>query len=87
MCAVDPAYQGRGIGKLLVQWGLQRAREENVHASTTSSHETEPFYLGAGFDEIVGNCSEGEGNPLAEAGVKGGAILFMWAKDKGPSEQ
>jgi GNAT superfamily N-acetyltransferase len=82
VCAVHKGYSGRGIGRELVQWGLERAREENVHASVTSSFENEKFYLRCGYDEIVGNCSEGEDNPLARAGVKGGDILFMWAKEK-----
>jgi GNAT superfamily N-acetyltransferase len=82
VCAVHKDYAGRGIGRELVQWGLDRAREENVHASVTSSYENEKFYLRCGYDEIVGNCSEGEGNPLAETGVPGGDILFMWAKER-----
>jgi predicted GNAT family acetyltransferase len=84
LCCIDPAYQKRGVGKPLVQWGLQKAREENVHASVTTSYQNEQFYLRCGFDEIVGSCTEGEGNPLKEAGVRGGEILWMWAK--GPDE-
>jgi GNAT superfamily N-acetyltransferase len=80
LCCIDPAYQKRGVGQQLVSWGLERARKENVHASVTTSYQNERFYLRCGFDEIVGTCSEGEGNPLKEAGVKGGEILWMWAK-------
>jgi GNAT superfamily N-acetyltransferase len=80
LCAIDPAFQKRGIGQHLVAWGLERARQENVHASTISSFQNERFYLRCGFDNIVGNCCEGENNPLRIAGVKGGALLFMWAK-------
>jgi GNAT superfamily N-acetyltransferase len=82
LCAIDPAYQKRGFGQELVAWGLDRAREENVHASVAASYKNEPFYLRCGFDEIVGNCSEGEENPLRIAKIKGGDILFMWAKGK-----
>jgi GNAT superfamily N-acetyltransferase len=81
LCAVHPSYERRGFGNELVKWGLDRAREENVHASVTSSYQSDNFYLKCGFEEHVGNCSEGEGNPLREAKVKGGNILFMWAKD------
>lgn len=81
LCAVDPAFAGRGCGKMLVRWGIERAREEGVAASVTSSEGTNGFYLRCGFDEVVGNASEGERNPLREAGVKGGDILFMWAKE------
>jgi GNAT superfamily N-acetyltransferase len=81
LCCIDPRYQKRGIGQALVHWGLERARTENVHASVTTSHSNEAFYLRCGFDEIVGTCSEGEGNPLAKANVKGGEILWMWANE------
>jgi GNAT superfamily N-acetyltransferase len=81
LCCVDPAYQKRGLGYQLVHWGLDRARAEKIHASVTTSLTNEAFYLRCGFDEIVGNCGDGEGNPLRAAGIKGGDILWMWAKD------
>ncbi|KAH8725677.1 acyl-CoA N-acyltransferase [Phaeosphaeriaceae sp. PMI808] len=78
ICAVHPSYQKRGIGQDLVKWGIDRAREEKVHASVLASDKSGRLYLNCGFDEIVGNCTHGEGNPIA--GVPGGDILFMWAK-------
>jgi GNAT superfamily N-acetyltransferase len=87
LCCIDPAYQKRGVGKPLVQWGLAKAREENVHASVTTSYQNEKFYLRCGFDEIVGACTEGEGNPLREAGVQGGEILWAWAKGSNGAEE
>ncbi|KAF2127680.1 hypothetical protein P153DRAFT_294915 [Dothidotthia symphoricarpi CBS 119687] len=83
LCCIDPAFQKRGFGYELVDWGVKKAREENVHASVIASHENEKFYLRCGFDEIVGNGCEGEGNPLGIANVKGGDILFMWPKEAG----
>ena len=59
---------------------LNRARTEGVHASVMASDGADAFYLRYGFDECVGNCCEGEGNPLGLAGVRGGDVLFMWAK-------
>jgi GNAT superfamily N-acetyltransferase len=79
LLCVSPAYQKRGLGQPLVRWGLERARAEHVHASTTSSFKNETFYLRCGFDEIVGNCGDGEGNPMRAAGIKGGDILWKWA--------
>jgi GNAT superfamily N-acetyltransferase len=81
LCCVDPEFKGRGCGRLLVRWGLDRAEEEGIRASVTSSEGSDGFYLKCGFDDIVGNANEGVGNPLREAGVKGGNILFMWVKD------
>ena len=82
LCCVHPEYQGGGIGLELVRWGLDRARDEGVHASVTVSYQNEPFYVKAGFDEVVGDCKEGEGNPMIEAKVKGGSVLFMWARER-----
>ncbi|EAT79336.1 hypothetical protein HBH56_211930 [Parastagonospora nodorum] len=79
LCGIDPAYQKRGVGQQLVAWGLERAKEENVHSSVVSSEGNAKFYLRCGYDEIVGNCSEGENNPMAREGVKGGEILWKWA--------
>jgi GNAT superfamily N-acetyltransferase len=87
LCCIHPGYQKRGVGQLLVRWGLALAAQENVHASVTTSHANEHFYLRCGFDEIVGTCAEGEANPLRLAGVKGGEILWKWAKGEGVLEK
>jgi hypothetical protein len=47
-----------------------------------ASKGNERFYLRSGFDEVVGNCTYGEGNPLNKAGVEGGDILFMFPKQR-----
>ncbi|CAA9960458.1 acetyltransferase [Pyrenophora teres f. maculata] len=78
LCGIHRDYAGKGLGRELVLWGLERAREENVHASVVASQDTASFYLRCGFDEIVGNCNEGEGNPLNDTG--GGDALFMYPK-------
>lgn len=75
---MHPDYQGKGFGRELVEWGLQQAEKENVHASVMSSEGNDAFYLRSGFEQVVGNATEGEGNPLA--GVKGGSILFKYPK-------
>lgn len=55
LCAVDPAHAGHGYGRVLVQWGLDRARQEGVDASVISSETSPAFYLRCGFDEVVGD--------------------------------
>lgn len=84
-CCVDPEAAGRGAGRLLVRWALDRAEKEGVAASVMASEGSDTFYLKCGFDEVVGNANEGKGNPLQGQNVRGGNIVFMWAKDvKGP---
>lgn len=80
LCCVDPDIKGCGAGRLLVRWGLDRAEEEGVRASVIASEGSDGFYLKCGFDEVVGNANEGDGNPLRKVNVKGGNILFMWVK-------
>ncbi|KZM24455.1 uncharacterized protein EKO05_0001523 [Ascochyta rabiei] len=87
LCCVDPAVKGRGAGRLLVQWGLDRANAEGVRASVMASEGSDGFYLKCGFDEVVGNANEGEGNPLQRDNVVGGNILFMWVKSKQSVEE
>ncbi|KAF9690505.1 hypothetical protein EKO04_011547 [Ascochyta lentis] len=81
LCFVDPDVKGRGAGRLLVRWGLDRAEEEGIRASVIASEGSEVFYMKCGFDEIVGNANEGLGNPLQKLNVRGGNILFMWVRD------
>lgn len=79
LCCVHPDAKGRGVGRLLVRWGLDRAEKEGVAASVVASDGSDAFYLKCGFDEVVGTASEGNGNPLQNKDVKGGKILFMWS--------
>jgi GNAT superfamily N-acetyltransferase len=78
LLAVHPAFQYRGFGRELIEWGLEKAREEGMHASVISSDSKEPFYFACGFDSIVGSMTDGKGNPLGLRNMRGGAIMFMW---------
>lgn len=79
LCCVDPQSQQRGCGRLLTNWGIERARKEGIHASVIASDGSTDFYLKCGFDEVVGNASRagGEANPMTRVNVKGGDVLFM----------
>lgn len=41
MLMVDPAYQCKGVGRSLVQWGLNHAKELGVEVYLRSYQETE----------------------------------------------
>ncbi|KAM0453173.1 hypothetical protein ACHAPV_009129 [Trichoderma viride] len=76
--AVDPDYQGRNIGRRLVQWGLELAEADGVCASVVSAYGKDEFYTKCGFDEQYGNAGQGDGNPLA--GIDGANIFWKWSK-------
>ncbi|KAF2251027.1 hypothetical protein BU26DRAFT_274778 [Trematosphaeria pertusa] len=57
MCAVDPAFQRRGIAGKLVQWGLEEAkRRGGLECTTEASSMGRAVYMRLGFQ------SEGEGD-------------------------
>ncbi|CAL8584128.1 hypothetical protein XPA_009733 [Xanthoria parietina] len=49
--AVHPDFQKRGYGSRLAEWGVERARKENVTASVISGVGRDPFYRRCGFDD------------------------------------
>lgn len=77
LLAVTPGFQGKGAGRLLVNWGLDRAEKEGVCASVISAAGKEPFYQKCGFDVQEGFVGMGEGNPFAD--MQGGLIFWKMA--------
>ncbi|KAH7030600.1 acyl-CoA N-acyltransferase [Microdochium trichocladiopsis] len=73
---VDPDYQGKGIGKVLTRWGLDRAEKDGVVASVISALGKNGFYYRCGFDEQHRRATDGEGNPLGH--TEGSDILWKW---------
>jgi len=56
---VDPNQQRRGIGKLLLQWGLDQADRDGTEAYLVATAEGKPLYQANGFkvlaeDEVFG---------------------------------
>ncbi|CZR40274.1 uncharacterized protein FPRO_05174 [Fusarium proliferatum ET1] len=52
LLATSPKCQRTGIGKRLVQWGLDRCEEEGVPATLESSVSGRPLYEKMGFREV-----------------------------------
>jgi len=50
--AVDPAHQRKGIGRSLLDWGIETAKKENRDVSVVSSEQGRALYLGAGFEQL-----------------------------------
>jgi GNAT superfamily N-acetyltransferase len=66
--AVRPDYQGSGVGRKLLQWGLDKAEEGGVCMSLVSAPGKDAFYIKAGMF-VDGNTHGGEGNPLNDVEV------------------
>ena len=50
---VEPAYQGCGIGTTLLQWGIDKARSENVGITLFASPTGRNLYAKMGFKDAV----------------------------------
>lgn len=73
---VDPAYGKQGIGRELVKWGFEQAKQDGIPCSVISSEGNERFYTRCGFDVVVGRAADfgGEDNPGKD--IPGGTIHF-----------
>jgi GNAT superfamily N-acetyltransferase len=84
--SVHPKYQGRGFGRALVQWGLDRAKSEGLPAVVIGGEGLEEFYEKCGFEFLVGYATDdadGHLNPLKQRGVPGGGIRWTRVKEDG----
>ncbi|PKX91443.1 GNAT family N-acetyltransferase [Aspergillus novofumigatus IBT 16806] len=51
--AVDPRHRRRGIGKMLLQWGVERADAEKRDCYLVATPAGRPLYEAAGFTELA----------------------------------
>lgn len=72
--SVDLKWRRKGIGMILLQWGLDRAQEENIVVGLESSAAGSPLYLKAGFVEI-------KRYEMPEAGISLPILLWRPKKD------
>jgi GNAT superfamily N-acetyltransferase len=61
VCGVHPDYQGKGVGKLLAQWGVKEAEKEGsgTCASVLCGEKNRGFYGKAGLTVQVGGSENG----------------------------
>jgi GNAT superfamily N-acetyltransferase len=50
--AVDPEHQRRGIGKSLLSWGTERAKQESKDCYTVATAAGRLLYVAGGFAEV-----------------------------------
>ena len=50
--AVDPAHQGKGLAKKMLQWGFDRSEEEKLPIYLEASPAGDPVYIHYGFKPI-----------------------------------
>ncbi|KAI6793500.1 hypothetical protein KC367_g7363 [Hortaea werneckii] len=51
--ATRPQYQGRGAGSMMINWGLERADQDNVEAYLEASPEAVSLYEKLGFENVA----------------------------------
>ena len=89
---VNPRYQSRGIGKILLQWGLDKAAEMSLPIYVKAERRGLNFYAHLGFNilptsefwldrngEFVGRGSVENGNvdwKQENGGVSGGVAMY-----------
>lgn len=49
---VHPDQQRRGIGRMLLNWGVEKAREENKDAFLIATPAGFPLYKAAGWEDM-----------------------------------
>jgi GNAT superfamily N-acetyltransferase len=50
--ACDPKWYGRGVGRLLTEWGLEQARKEGITAGLEASEEGVRLYKKCGMKDV-----------------------------------
>ncbi|KAK3672858.1 hypothetical protein LTR78_007211 [Recurvomyces mirabilis] len=78
LIAVDPMTGKKGYGRQMLEWGMQRAKEDGLACSLIAGKGAVGFYRRCGFDIEVGTLTDegGDDNPMRRAGVEGGTIMF-----------
>ncbi|KAF4211780.1 hypothetical protein CNMCM8980_008688 [Aspergillus fumigatiaffinis] len=69
--ATDPSCARSGAGSLLVNWGIERSKKENIHIALESTLDAVPFYQRHGF-QAEARISM----PLEGIGKDGRTILY-----------
>ena len=69
--AVDPLFQGYGIGSRMMRWGMERAEKEGIPILLIASQSGYSVYEKLGFETL--------GRPTIEA-MSSDAVMAYWPK-------
>jgi ribosomal protein S18 acetylase RimI-like enzyme len=72
---IDPEYQGRGIGKMLMAEPMKRAQSERVIIGLTASPHGEFLYRKLGFQMLADFCKRPH---IERPDEKGGGIMIWY---------
>jgi GNAT superfamily N-acetyltransferase len=74
--AIDPKFEGQGVGRSLVNWGFDQARKEAIGCTVISAAGKAGFYRKCGFDVDDGNVNDHTppDHPLRR--IPGGSVHF-----------
>jgi GNAT superfamily N-acetyltransferase len=83
---VDPAFEGKGIGRELVAWGFEQAKKDGVGTSCIAAQGRDRFYQACGFDVQCGIAGdEGPDEELRrELRSIGGGMVHFWDGGREP---
>ena len=59
MISVNPLYQRKGIGSLLMQWGCNEADRKKLDSYVLASPVGALLYRKSGFEDVGGICVQG----------------------------
>jgi GNAT superfamily N-acetyltransferase len=83
---VSPDFEGQGIGRELVAWGFEKAKQDGVGTSCISAEGKDGFYEKCGFDVRCGiSGDEGPDEEMRkELRSIGGGTIHFWDGGREP---
>jgi predicted N-acetyltransferase YhbS len=82
--ATAPEFQGKGVGSMLLDWGLEIAKQEGLDAWLLAAPSAHEFYIKKGFEDVGFFDLDLEACGIQNGGVQGEGELAERASGVGP---